>query len=76
MDCFENVKVDFVMRNCNWALPNMLWKIIVHLFRQQNTCSLRPKMYDVLNISHLLINAINIMWKRDIMSYIIKLSSQ
>jgi len=31
-------------------------------------------MYDVLDISHILRNAINIMWKRDIMSCFTKLS--
>jgi len=36
--------------------------------------SLRPKLYDVLDISHILRNAINIVWKRDIMSYFTKLS--
>ena len=36
--------------------------------------SLRPKLYNVLGISHILRNAINIVWKRDIMSCFIKLS--
>jgi len=31
-------------------------------------------MYDVLGISHILRNAINIVWKRDIMSCFTKLS--
>jgi len=31
-------------------------------------------MYDVLGISHILRNAINIVWKRDIMRCFIKLS--
>ena len=35
---------------------------------------LRPKLYDVLGISHILRNAINIVWKRDIMSCFTKLS--
>ena len=36
--------------------------------------SLRPKMYDVLGISHILRNTINIVWRRDIMSCFTKLS--
>jgi len=36
--------------------------------------SLRPKLYDVLGISHILRNTINIVWKRDIMSCFTKLS--
>jgi len=36
--------------------------------------SLHPKLYDVLGISQILRNAINIVWKRDIMSYFTKLS--
>ena len=32
------------------------------------------KLYDALNISHILKNAINIVWKRDNMSYFTKLS--
>jgi len=36
--------------------------------------SLRPKMYDVLGISHILRNTINIVWKKDIMSCFTKLS--
>jgi len=36
--------------------------------------SLRPKLYDVLGISHILRNAINIVWKKDIMSCFTKLS--
>ena len=36
--------------------------------------SLRPKLYDVLGISHILRNVINIVWKRDIMSCFTKLS--
>jgi len=35
--------------------------------------SLRLKLYDVLGISHVLRNAINIVWKRDIMSCFTKL---
>jgi len=35
---------------------------------------LGPKLYDVLDISHVLRNAINIVWKRDIMSCFTKLS--
>jgi len=35
---------------------------------------LRPKLYDVLNISHILRNTINIVWKIDIMSCFTKLS--
>jgi len=33
-----------------------------------NYYSLCPKLYDVLDISHILRNTINIVWKRDIMS--------
>jgi len=36
--------------------------------------SLRPKLYDVLGISYILRNTINIVWKRDIMSCFTKLS--
>jgi len=36
--------------------------------------SLRPKLYDVLGISYILRNIINIVWKRDIMSCFTKLS--
>jgi len=36
--------------------------------------SLRPKLYDVLDISHILKNVINIVWKKDIMSCFTKLS--
>ena len=36
--------------------------------------SLRPKLYDALGISHILRNAINIVWKKDIMSCFPKLS--
>jgi len=36
--------------------------------------SLRLKLYDVLSILHILRNAINIVWKRDIMSCFTKLS--
>jgi len=36
--------------------------------------SLRPKLYDVLGISHILRNTINIAWKKDIMSCFTKLS--
>jgi len=35
---------------------------------------LRPKLYDVLDISHILRNTINIVWKRDIMGCFTKLS--
>jgi len=35
---------------------------------------LRFRLYDVLDISHILRNAINIVWKRDIMSCFTKLS--
>jgi len=34
---------------------------------------LRPKLYDVLDISHILRNAINIVWKNDIMNCFTKL---
>jgi len=34
----------------------------------------RSKLYDVLRISHILRNAINIVWKNNIMSYFTKLS--
>ena len=34
----------------------------------------RSKLYDVLSISHILRNAINIVWKNNIMSYFTKLS--
>ena len=44
------------------------------LYKKQNTYSLRLKLYDVLGISHVLRNAINIVWKRDIMSCFTKLS--
>jgi len=40
----------------------------------RNNTPLRPKLYDVLGISHILRNAINIVWKRDIMSCFTKLS--
>ena len=36
--------------------------------------SLRPKLYDVLGILHILRNVINIVWKKDIMSCFTKLS--
>jgi len=36
--------------------------------------SFRPKLYDVLGISHILRNIINIVWERDIMSCFTKLS--
>jgi len=36
--------------------------------------SLRPKLYDVLDISHILRNVINIVWEIDIMSCFTKLS--
>jgi len=36
--------------------------------------SLRPKLYDVLGISHILRNVINIAWERDIMNYFTQLS--
>ena len=36
--------------------------------------SFRPKLYDVLDISHILGKTINIVWKRDIMSSSTKLS--
>ncbi|AES62329.1 hypothetical protein MTR_1g098490 [Medicago truncatula] len=39
-----------------------------------NRYSLRPKLYDVLGISHILRNVINIVWERDIMSCFTKLS--
>jgi len=39
-----------------------------------NPYSLRPKLYDVLDISHILRNIINIVWKRDIMSCFTELS--
>jgi len=42
--------------------------------RDLETYSLRPKLYDVFDISHILRNAINIVWKRDIMSCFTKLS--
>jgi len=32
--------------------------------------SLCPKLYDVLGISHILRNVINIVWKRDVMGKI------
>jgi len=35
---------------------------------------LRPKLYGVLGISHILRNAINIVWKKDIMRCFTKLS--
>jgi len=35
---------------------------------------LRPKLYDVLGISYILRNAINIVWKKDIMRCFTKLS--
>jgi len=40
----------------------------------KNIYFLRLKMYDVLGISHILRNTINIVWKRDIMSCFTKLS--
>jgi len=45
---------------------------IVHLIYKKYF--LRPKMYDVLGISHILRNAINIVWKKDIINYFTKLS--
>jgi len=36
--------------------------------------SLRPKLYDVLGISHVLRNVINFLWERDIMSCFTNLS--
>jgi len=36
--------------------------------------SLRPKLYYVLDISHILRNAINIVWKKDIISCFTKLT--
>jgi len=36
--------------------------------------SLRPKLYEVLSILHILRNTIKIVWKRDIMSCFTKLS--
>jgi len=46
------------------------------MFKQcpKGTYSLRPKLYDVLGISHISRNTINIVWKRDIMSCFTKLS--
>lgn len=37
--------------------------------------SLRPKLYDVLGISHILRNVINIVWEKDIMNCFTKLFS-
>jgi len=52
-------------------MPNDYHLSFVHTLASY---SLRPKLYDVLGISHILRNAINIVWKRDIISCFTKLS--
>jgi len=49
----------------------LIWELVVVV---SNEYFLRPKLYDVLSISHILRNAINIVWKSDIMSCFTKLS--
>jgi len=52
----------------------LLSTICKHIFVDHKNYSLRSKLYDVLDISHVLRNAINIVWKRDITSCFTKLS--
>ena len=57
-------------------IPRGEWKgIKIPSFKQQQLrlYSLRPKLYDVLGISHILRNVINIVWEIDIMSCFTKL---
>jgi len=56
------------------SMKNIYSTICKHIFVDHTNYSLRLKLYDVLGISHILRNAINIVWKRDIMSCFIKLS--
>jgi len=55
------------LKSVTWALVNIFLKELIYY-------SLRLKLYDVLGISHILKNGINVVWKRDIMSCFIKLS--
>jgi hypothetical protein len=54
--------------------PNIVCNMSYHIINWFELYSLRPKLYDVLSISHILRDAINIVWKRDIMSYFTKSS--
>jgi len=60
--------VDGHYERCSLTMFDALEKFN-HLF-----ITLRLKLYDVLDILHILRNAINIVWKRDIMSCFTKLS--
>jgi len=52
----------------------MLFSVLNNSLSFGKIYALRPKLYDVLDISYILRNAINIVWKRDIMSCFTKLS--
>ena len=55
---------------CNWLKRHSSYKTDGVLL----IYSLRPKLYDVLVISHVLRNVINIVWGREIMICFTKLS--
>jgi len=79
MKCFSwNFDFDYnykyrcsLLSNCNTSclsyMTNKDWLELKYYF----FC---PKLYDVLNISNILRNVINIVWERDIMSCFTKLS--
>ena len=56
------------------AIPKLFDRQIDNGVFNVESYSLCPKLYDVLDISHILRNVINIVWKKDIMSCFTKLS--
>jgi len=68
------IKYKWVMIYFDWLIKNIKWDGKC----EDAMCtfvlySLRPKLYDVLGISHILRNVINIVWEIDIMSCFTKL---
>ena len=67
MDCTLKLAERQLNRNVKFVIKWQLKKNEVSIFNDIKNYFFRLKLYDLLDILHILINVINFVWKRDIM---------